>query len=457
MSAPLGARTARTCALLAVLLSAPLSAGTVYVPLATNVEVAGIPYRTQVWVTNPGTTAARFDAVFLATGASGLPRGNRPVTSLDVPPGATALVTPAAPDGASGMLEVTGPDGLHVEALLTSGGLGAPIPVATSDTLVAAGGTAHLLALERGRDRIVHVGLLNLGKSEARCTANVARADGRALGGQVVVTLAPLSHRQFDDPLLALGGTAVSAARAAVSCDQPFFAYAVLLRSNGELAVAGPARSLRSALTLPGGEPGPGPAPAPAQCAGAPAGVRCFEQTGVFFEPTTAIPTKRIVLPFPKGVEYKKVRVQIDVTHGGWYPGKPDGIHNIFWLAQGTNPDRIGYLNARGPDRHIVYAVHHIGAPRTVEGRRLEGELDLEAGRTYRFDYTFDAHNSRVELVVRDAQGAELLREVDGTTFTRRIFTRKYDYLIDFGLHDEAADAPTFGWKYANLKVEFFQ
>jgi hypothetical protein len=447
-----GPRTWRLGALLATL-ALPAAAGTVYVPLALNADIAGTRYRTQVWVTNAGSAQARLDAVFLETGASGLPRAGRPSASFEVAPGAITLVTPTALEGKNGMLEITGPDTLHVEARLSNGGIGAPIPVVSSDDLVAAGGTAHLVALERARDRFSSVGLLNLGKTDARCTARVARANGRLLGGEIQITLPPLSHRQYDDVLLVLGGASVSAARAAISCDQPFFAYALVLRPGGELAVVAPARSLRSTLTRPGAEPAPGPA----QCAGSPAGVRCFEQTGVFFEPTRELPTKRIVLPFPNKVEYKKARVQIDVTHGGWYPAKPDGIHNIFWLAQGTNPDRIGYLNVRGPDRHLVYAVHHIGAPASVEARRLGYELELEAGRTYRFEYTFDAQNQHVEFVVRDAQGHQLLHDTDNTTFTRRIFTRNQDYLIDFGLHDEAADSPTFGWKYANLKVEFFQ
>jgi hypothetical protein len=318
----------------------PASAGTVYVPLATNSDIAGSRFRTAVWVVNTGAVTASVQAVFLASEADGRTRtSSTPSLSLQAAPGATALITPTAPDGRTGMLEITGPNSLVVEARLSNGGLGAPLQVVSSSNLLPAGATAHLLALERDRERFTNIGLLNLGQAAARCTARVMQSDGRALGADVQITLPPLSHRQYNDPLPAFGATALTSGRTSITCDRPFFAYSATFRQGGaEVSFGGPSQALDSALTAAGAD-------------------LAEEQVG-----------------------------------------------------------RIGYVNVRGPKRN-----HH------------------------------------VELVVRDAQGRQLLRATDNTTFTRRIFTTRYQYLIDFGLHDEAADAPTIGWKYADLKVEFFQ
>jgi hypothetical protein len=132
--------------------AAPASAGAVYVPFATNSDIAGSRFRTAVWVVNTGAATARVQAVFLESGVDGLVRtSSTPSLSLQVAPGATALITPTAPNGRTGMLEISGPAGLVVEARLGNGGLGTALPVISSANLVPAGATAHLLALERGR------------------------------------------------------------------------------------------------------------------------------------------------------------------------------------------------------------------------------------------------------------------------------------------------------------------
>jgi hypothetical protein len=376
----------------------PALAGTVYVPLAADRQVGNAQYQTQVRVINQADAAERFE------------------------------------------------------------GVGTQIPAVSSRDLFPAGVTSQLYNLERSRDRFSAVGILNAGSRTASCTADLFHSDGAALGS-ARFSLAPLSHRQFGDPLRTVfQQSEIAAVRAAISCDQPFYPYAVTFQpAAGQASWHFPARQEPEALVPADEVLESQTLAAQALCGAAQPGIQCFQQPGIFFTPARGALTKRIELPFPNKVEYKKVRVQIDVTHGAWFAKRPDGIHNIFWLAQGTNPDRIGYVNARGPKRHLVYAVHHIGAPKTIDGRRLVEEMRTNPGSTYHYDYTFDAANHRVDFVVRDSQGRQLLHRVDNTTFTRRIFTRTYKYLIDFGLKDEAADAPTLGWKYANLKVEFFR
>jgi hypothetical protein len=335
---------------------------------------------------------------------------------------------------------------------------GTQIPAVSSRDLFAAGATTQLLALERSSKSFSSLGLLNAGSQPASCSADLFRSDGAVLGS-ARFAVEPLSHRQFADPLRTVfQQTAIAAVQASITCNQPFYPYAVTYQpAAGRASWHFPVRPEAEAVGSTGEGLESQALAAQALCGPARPGIPCFEQAGNFFTPVRGALTKRIVLPFANKVEYKKVRVQIDVTHGNWFAKRPDGIHNIFWLAQGTNPDRIGYVNVRGPKRNLVYAVHHIGAPKTIDGRRLTKVHPTHAGQTYHYDYTFDAASHRVEFVVRDSAGRQLVREIDNTTFTRRIFTRTYQYLIDFGLKDEAADAPTVGWKYANLKVEFFR
>lgn len=336
---------------------------------------------------------------------------------------------------------------------------GTQVPAVPSRDLFAAGATTRLLDLERSRAGYSSVGILNAGSRPASCSVQLSRGDGSALGA-VRFAVEPLSHRQFGDPLrTTFRQTAIAAVQAAITCDQPFYPYAVTYRpAAGRASWHFPVRpETEESAAVQEELEAQAPAARKALCGPARPGIPCFEQAGNFFTPVRGALTKRIVLPFANKVEYKKVRVQIEVTHGPWFAKRPDGIHNIFWLAQGTNPDRIGYINVRGPKRNLVYAVHHIGAPKTIDGRRLAKVHPTHAGKTYHYDYTFDAANHRVEFVVRDSSGRQLVREIDNTTFTRRIYTRTYQYLIDFGLKDEAADAPTVGWKYSNLKVEFFR
>lgn len=426
------------------------SAGTVYVPFATDSDFGGARYQTQVWISNSGQLARRIDSLFFENGVDGTLRTGLQPSSTRVVNNNSFLIRPLAPAGKTGILEITGAEVMSVSARLVSGGkLGASLPVVSSANMAPAGSVAELQGLQRDANRFFSiVGVLNLGHSAASCDLQLFRSSGQSIT-TAKVTIAPLSQRVFDDVLAP--ETAISSARVSVSCDQPFFPFAVTFdRQLGTSVVSGPSASTESTLGTPGGGP-PG-----ALCGPVQAGRRCYERPGLFFSPSRATPTMRIVLPFPRGVEYTKVRVQEDVTHGGWFAKRPDGIHNFFWLAQGTNVDRIGYANVRGPNRNLVYAVHHIGAPKEVEAPRLEGNVALVPGQTYHIDYTYDAKNRLVTYEVSNSAGQVLVRDTNSNTFTRRIFTTQYDYLIDFGLHDEAADAPTFNWKYSNLKIEFF-
>jgi hypothetical protein len=429
-------------------------AGSVYVPLATNTEIGGTRYQTQVWVSNRGAVTRRFDALFLDAGQDGTQRQGLTPTGVQVGNNATFLLGGAAPNNKTGMLEITGPDPLVVAASLVGpSGVGVTIPVVSTENLVESGDTANLLGLQRSSSQISNLAVLNLGRAAATCSLRLFRANGQAIGNAVQVTLPPLSNRLFGDVLAPENN--ISSARATVNCNQQFYTYSATFHlQNGQASISGPAAGAETGLAAPGDGGGN---TGGALCGAPRPGVRCFDQAGVFFTPTRSDPTHRIELPFPNKVEYKKATVSMDITLGPWFAKRPDGIHNFFWFAQGTNPDRIGYANVRGPGRNLVYVVHHIGYPKEVEGFRIQGNHAMQPGQKYNIFYSYDAQNRLVEFTVKNSSGATVVHGTNTQVGTRRLFTTSQKYLIDFGLHDEAADAPTIGWKYANLKIEMFE
>jgi hypothetical protein len=81
------------------------------------------------------------------------------------------------------------------------------------------------------------------------------QSDGRALGGDILITLPALSHRQYDDPLPAFGTTVLTSGRTAITCDKPFFVYSATFRQGGAVvSFSGPSRALDSALTVAGAD-----------------------------------------------------------------------------------------------------------------------------------------------------------------------------------------------------------
>ena len=420
--------------------AAPAFAGSVYVPLATNAEVGGVRLQTQVSVTNPGGAAATVERFFIPTEVNGMlrPEGNRP-TSLPVAAGTTVALPPVA-DGALGLLEISAPGDVAVSARLLGGRHGSDVPVIDTRNLVAANATAHVQGLERTASRVANFGLVNLGREAARCTVSFFRASGQAVGATATVTLPPLSHRQLGDPLAPQDN--LSSARATATCDREFYAYAATVDlTTRDVVFAGPGEAASSSLHRPGEEP---------RCG---AGIDCFEQLGALFTPVRNTPVKVINLPFAKGVDYKKARAQVDVRHGGWYGRLPDGVHQLLTLARGDAETRLGYVAARGPSRNFVILIHNLGLP-GEGGNRLTQNFALQPGRTYHVDYTFDPANHRAELVITD-NGNEVIRIADDTTFVDRIRSDGEDFFVQFGLEASGPHAPTLGWTYSNLKVEF--
>ncbi len=240
-----------------VLLASPVVAGTVYVPLAAELEVGTTTYRTWVWLLNPTDSPVTVEHHFITSFSSGTVRNNQP-SSFNLQPGQQRILW--TPQG-QGMWEFFAPNEVQIQARLIaetdqpSNGQGIALPVITSENLVGAGETAYLLGWARrgnGTRTSSNFGLINLGRQATGCEVSVWNSEGTPVVQDVPLSFEALSHNQFQNVLAILGATEAVHWQLAVSCDQPFFPYLSLYYpETGRLAFQQSATSGNSDLVRP--------------------------------------------------------------------------------------------------------------------------------------------------------------------------------------------------------------
>jgi len=431
-------------------LAAPLSAGTVYVPLAVDVEINGVQYATEILISNRGVEDRRFSTFFIPNGTNGTNRPDGAADEISVLPGRTIVLTNVAPAGSRGMLEISGAPQLSVAARLVPivdgvEQVGAALPVLSSSNLIPAGTLVQLQGWERSDVAVSDFGLVNLGHTSSLCEVDVFGPGGAALIPTALLNVPALTGVQFIDVLGLIGVQQLAAVRASVVCDQPFYAFTAAFDPAGvEVTVTGPSQDLSSALTVPGEEP------PPASCG---QGTLCFEVPGVFHQPTSNNRVNRQAISVPAGV-YTTIRAQVDIFIGSWSASNQSGLHNVFWLALERNRNLYGYVNLRGPNRNTILVRHGIGQAQE-DKPRIEKALTLSAGRTYHVDYLYDTAQRVIEVTVTDQSG-QVLSVVNSAPDVNRINVGAGEtFFMDFGFTGENPnEPPTFGWRYENLLVE---
>ena len=437
MSRPL----VRSLFLAALCAAGAAQAGTVYVPTPGVSTVGGTAYEVQVSVTNAASQPRETRQLLLANDTDGTQRGGSQSTPVQVLAGRTAVIKPGA--SFRGLLELSGPGDLRYSARLAGTRLGVQLPVITSDNLIKPNQTAVLQGLVSGGGRAADVALVNLGHQGSQCTVGLFRADGSSLAPAATVALKPLSQVYFANALGNAGS--VTEVRAAVSCTRDFYAYALLTDgATGEVSVATPAGSGDSLLQLPGA----GPA--------CPAGAQCFDVKGVVHQPTAGDPYKRVALAPAPGT-YTKIRLTMDVLHGGWNPANPRAQHELFWMVKNRNFDMFGYATFRGPgagaNPHTALLRHGIGLTHPQKIKILK-PFTAKPGTLYHLEYTYDAAARTLELLTYE--GNQVVNRLTGSTNVSNFsFTADDRLLVDIGFDGSNPDEqPTLGWVYSNLHVE---
>lgn len=458
---------------------APAYAGTVYVPVAPQQRVGEVSYRTQIAVSNPGGATRQLTATFIQSNRDGIRTGGAKA-AVNVPAHGTSLLTNFAPTGREGMLEITGSELLAVsarlEAVSAAGRVvsSTPLPVIGSEALIPGGTTAHLQGIGRNATGYQHrFGLVNLGTEAAACTMTAWRADGSLIGNPARLTAQARSHTTVAGPFVALGAAFFRDARLEMTCDQPFFVYALQLGPQGAGLVSTPSLTLQSELASvedlararddgggPGGDGGGREGGGQGDDDGTDGGeddgggddngggstVATQDNVthkGVFLNARQGDSYKAFELPLRAGVRYKKVTVDFDLYVNKW---STPLFHSIASLRRNDRTLYYGLLMRSDRRKTII----DLGRERTATG---VGPWAQKGNYHIRMTANAQARTVTMEMF----QGGNLVHTVSGpmTNWDLSV-SAKTRIRVDFGATKVADGAyfPPFGWRYSNLAVK---
>jgi hypothetical protein len=319
-------------------------------------------------------------------------------------------------------------------------------PTLSKNDLHPARDTATLAGLERPDYRTLVVGAAVPGNAAAQCTVQLLGARGVVLEkDSFKVSASSNAQVDFADRI----GLRM-AAGARVSCDRPFFAYGAAAGVNEPKAVwaeaFGPNAPCDFTVTASQLEPGVWVAtkdgPVHIAAKGKPKGVVCVKA--------------------PQDLTLNKMVFEWEVTPGPWSTKKPSGNHNMLFVHRGRfRSNTVSNVNAFGPGKAFVKIAQNIDLPPKNSTNTKMGVL-LQNGTPYQIRYTYDAVNKRVtaELYANDVlvktaamnatpKGKSLLIQAKG-------MSDKGSFFAEFGhmANQELPEMPSFGWRYANFRVE---
>lgn len=439
----------RILAILA-LTAGPVFAGAVYVPLLPT-TVGDVTFSPQVVVGNAANAKRTYSSFFIPENQNGVPRPGDP-TLLEIPPGDTVS---AAITNNVGLLEINGSADILVYATMpgsTAQGevLNMALPMITSSVAAEADEVQHILGLARNDVLFSNVYIVSLGKVAATCTVKILDNKGQTLVNATTVTFQPLSLRQFPDALS--GATAsIPSARAEVTCNQRFYAFAAIHSNPGVpdpiAAIVLPSGTGASSLTIPGGASGTG-------CVGSNA-AHCYFEEGLVFAPVRGDNQKRLKFDVAAGA-YSKLHLRMDVLYGGQNSRNPGGLHQIFWLAiNAKNIDLLGFTSVKDGNKQLMLRAG-IGTTPAAKSKIVKG-FSLIKGETYTMDYTYDAAGKDIVWNVLDSSG-RLVTSLFDTPNVRNINLGSAGYIAcDLSMSGEnPAEPPSHGWKYLDVLFEIF-
>lgn len=445
-------RTSIALAALFLAGSAPAGAGVLYVPVPPLQAEQSIDLQAFNRVAG---ASRRFHARLLPLNTDGtIERDGPALTSVTVAPLANRTVVLDA-TSQPGLLEIVSAPQLSFEARFFSSPatrVAASIPVISSANQIQAGESAELIGLQRTSGGLgADVGIVNLGHAAAACTASLHAAGGAAIGNPASPTLAPLSHAYFTDALAAFGAAEIAGASLRLSCNQPYFVYAVLADAgSGARSFVTAAARGSSSLS----QPGTGPV--------VPPGAVVFSRAEAFHTATPAKPTEVFNVPVPSGKPFRQLQVAFDYYHAGW-SHDPDKNHNLFWVHRGVWlnarwADNIyAFVNAFGPGTGLVKMLTNVDAGKARQV--WSGAYQLQAGHTYRVEYLYDTETRVVRLKLTNQATGELVVDILGDTYGKPIVAdASGTFFVYFGHQDDtgiAPERPSYGSTWSALEVLF--
>ena len=185
-----------------------------------------------------------------------------------------------------------------------------------------------------------------------------------------------------------------------------------------------------------------------------PADIVEFSAPGVFLDCTPQNKDYRFFMPFPAEREFEKVEIQFDVYIAGWDPDNPGGYHNLLWFQNGPswNNDMMVYMNIR-PQNNDVRVEANVGngtesnrtpAPTPGEWYHVLWESNLTGIHQFYYRITRLADGHIVQQKLLDNSYRHFIAATDG-------------FLSVGSQSGSGIEANTYGWKFRNLQVKYFE
>lgn len=423
--------------------------GNVYVPLASNVLIAGANYSTKVWVSNPDSVTHHITTTFIQEGVAGTTGAAPPSPNLFMVATSSLALPNIAPAGQTGLLSINGPTalvvGARIEVTNSDGSLLGitSVPVITQNNVAAAGSFIEVQGLQRGVGNVItDYAMVNLGSAPAQCTVGAVDLTGAVLAAPTTVSMPALSRRDFNDVLAILGQASVSDVRVAATCNQPFYAFAtVYAPGTGAIAYVAPsptlAGSVGPALAIPSG--GGGTAP----------GDVSLVVPGTFLDATNSDSEQLYTLAAPVGVPYKRATISWDLHIGTF----PTGLFTGVMAFRRPNNSRTL--------REPFCAVQLINRnSKTLLDLGLETAFERTVGpwkqnSDYHCTLTYDLTINQCSLAVSEGGGPVIYTIAGPAQWFDMSATAANPLEIDFGQTGigDGAYYPPIGWSFANLNV----
>jgi hypothetical protein len=309
-------------------------------------------------------------------------------------------------------------------------------------------------------------GVMNLGVDTASCTAAAYRSNGAAIGNAVQLTAPPRSHSPLILTLKALGSALFTDARVEVTCNQPFYAYGLLVGPEaGRTSFLSTSSTLGSLLTAAaglrddsdGGDVGAGAGAGSDDTGGTTdgvdsgaandAGTPVISQdkltfAGTFLTPRRGSSSRTFTVPLRTGVRYRRITVDFDLYLNKW---QTPLFHALTSLRRNDKTMYYGLI-VRGDRAKTILDLSH--------EQMARGDGPWKQGTQYHIRMITDAGARTVTLRVFKA-GA-LVHTVTGRMVPKDLnLPAGRKMTVDFGIGKVADGAyfPAFGWRYSNLGV----
>ncbi len=459
-------RAAVLAAVLAIGTSVAAFAGAVYVPVPDPISAAGSTHVVQLWMTNTGTAQSTYTATVLAAETDGTQRPSPGPSPSPIAAGRTSVLNGIGKVGQASLLEMATTSTMSVEARLISTAPNGqtstvtPVPLISSDNLLDTGKTAVLLGLRRDNTHgdYTNLGVVNLAKQASQCEIKMFRADGTQIAATATVTFKPLSLRLFADAFNLLGELDAADARAEVSCDQPFYAYATIYTAaTSEMLFVTPAPSGASTLTGPGDSGGSGGTGGSGGSSGGSGGTgtTIFTASGTFHTAAPGNEKKIFDITLPQPLSLRQMVIDMDVIPGPWNRAKVPGNHAILWLYRDKfRSNTIANVNAFSPPKLSFKAAQNVNLPAGDLTQDEQG-FSWVQGTRYHVKYTYDAEHATVTAVL--SSGGTTLKTLTfpGTAPNGVLDIPATGLTAEFGHYadQEGPEVASYGWSYANLVI----